>query len=423
MRVWIVTVGEPLPEKGAKDRLHRSGILAQYLVEQGHEVVWWGSAFDHFTKRHHYSTDTQIQVSDRFKMVLFHGDGYRRNVSFARMKDHRQVATKFAAAIEKEAHKPDVILTSFPTIELSAVSVRYGKRHGIPVVLDIRDLWPDIFLDAAPKAMGGLVRLALRSLFRQTEEAFEGCTGMIGISPGYIGWGLRYAGRDRKPSDALFPLGYKKPNVAAPLLEQAKSQLVGKGVDPARPIAWFVGTFGRTYDLAPVVETARRFAGQGRSDVQFVLSGSGEKEPAIREQAEGLSNVVLTGWVDAPQIAYLMRVARVGLAAYAAGAPQGLPNKFFEYLSAGLPILSSLEGEAAELLATHGCGVSYRAGDATDLASKLTKLLDDPHALREMASRGKALFDQAYSADVVYPQFVRYLEGTASKYGSATSIN
>lgn len=413
MRVWLVTIGEPLPGKDNKDRLHRSGVIAQYLLDQGHEVVWWGSAFDHFTKRHHYASDTELQISDRFRMVLFHGDGYRRNISFARMKDHRQIGRKFAQAIERETQKPDIVLTSFPTIELSALSVRYGKRHGVPVVLDVRDLWPDIFSNAVPKPMGGLVRFALRSLFRQTEEAFEGCTGLIGISPGYVDWGLRYAGRAKKPTDALFPLGYKKPHVDPARLQEAKARLVEKAVDPTRTIVWFIGTFGRTYDLAPVVETARRFQAEGRNDIQFVLSGSGENEAAIRAQAQGLENLVFTGWIDAAQIAYLMGVARVGLAAYASGAPQGLPNKVFEYLSCGIPLLSSLEGETAALIERYGCGVTYRAADARDLYLKLGQMLGNPQALEEMSRKGKALFDRAYCADVVYPQLVRFLEDTA----------
>jgi hypothetical protein len=51
MRVWLITVGEPLPLDGPGERMLRTGILAAFLAARGHEVVWWSSSFDHVRKR------------------------------------------------------------------------------------------------------------------------------------------------------------------------------------------------------------------------------------------------------------------------------------------------------------------------------------------------------------------------------------
>ncbi len=51
MRVWLLTVGEPLPTDGGSDRVWRTGFLARALADRGHEVVWWSSAFDPFRHR------------------------------------------------------------------------------------------------------------------------------------------------------------------------------------------------------------------------------------------------------------------------------------------------------------------------------------------------------------------------------------
>ena len=56
MKIWIVTIGEPLPIEKNK-RLHRSGILMTYLQRAGHEVVWWTSTFEHVSKVHIYKQD------------------------------------------------------------------------------------------------------------------------------------------------------------------------------------------------------------------------------------------------------------------------------------------------------------------------------------------------------------------------------
>jgi hypothetical protein len=52
MRLWLVTVGEPLPSDGPNERLLRTGIFSRFLAEQGHQVVWWTAEFDHVRKCH-----------------------------------------------------------------------------------------------------------------------------------------------------------------------------------------------------------------------------------------------------------------------------------------------------------------------------------------------------------------------------------
>ncbi len=409
MHFWIVTIGEPLPKEGASDRLHRSGMLSRYLTSHGHRVTWWGSTFDHFSKRHLYDKDSDFQITKDFRMVLFHGTGYKRNVSIQRMNDHRVVAKKFAAAVRQEKERPDVILCSFPTIELSKESVKYGKQRGVPVILDVRDLWPDIFVGAAPAPLRSMGKALLFPLFHQTRYSFRGCHGILGISPGYLDWALKYAGRLRRETDAVFPLGYKKSVEVGEISLGAASNLSGIGVDYSKLIIWFIGTFGRTYDLAPVIEVARRFSEEKRDGVQFVLSGSGEDDSKYRLLAEGMNNVVFTGWINEHQISQMMKVTCLGLAAYAAGAPQGLPNKLFEYLSAGIPIVSSLAGEAEEFLSRTKTGENYRAGDGGSLYETLVSLLKQPEMMKAMGNRGREIFEKEYSADVIYPRIIAHL--------------
>ena len=55
MKVWVITVGEPLPIDGRHERLYRSGILSQLMAAEGHDVTWWTSSFNH-TKRAQRST-------------------------------------------------------------------------------------------------------------------------------------------------------------------------------------------------------------------------------------------------------------------------------------------------------------------------------------------------------------------------------
>jgi glycosyltransferase involved in cell wall biosynthesis len=411
VRLWLITIGEPLPSDAHAVRLLRTGLLANLLVEQGHDVLWWSSTFDHQKKQHRSCRDAFLEIRPGLRIALLHSNAYRHNISVARIRNHRGVARKFARYAPAEA-PPDIILCSFPTIELSAAAIEYGRERGTPVVIDVRDLWPDIFLDHLPPAARRLGRLALRPFIAQTCFALENASGIVAMSDGCLRWGLDYAQRDPGPYDAVFPLGYPKPVVAPDEMRAAERTLRQRGVDPKKLICWYVGMFGKTYDLATVIHAARALACRGRHDIQFVLSGDGDQRERWAQLACGLQNVVFTGWADLPQIAHMMTIAHVGLAAVD-GVPQSLPNKLFEYFSAGLPVLSSLQGEAATLLAQHECGLTYAARDPSSFLKALQALVADEDGRRRLGRNAQRLFDLHYSADAVYSRMADFLTGVA----------
>jgi hypothetical protein len=328
----------------------------------------------------------------------------------------------FADRIRSEA-PPDIILTAWPTIELSTASVEYGIQMGIPVIVDVRDLWPDIFVEASGAWWRPLARVLLRPLVKRAKYVFRNCTGITGISPGYLKWALAYAGRTKRSMDVMFPLGYEKPRPAEDELVNARMELLETGVDPSKIICWFVGVFGTSYDLSTVIRSAAILDAKGDDRMQFVFSGRGEKGHEWRRQAEGLRNVVFTGHVDATKIFCMGEMATIGLAAYASAAPQGLPNKIFEYMAFGLPILSSLSGEAEHFLAEHQCGMTYKAQSPESLNALLAAMNGDEGRRKEYGDNGRKVYEQFYSSEKIYPVMADFLESVVSQTnGSAMSV-
>ncbi|HEU4654947.1 MAG TPA: glycosyltransferase family 4 protein [Steroidobacteraceae bacterium] len=412
MRVWLITVGEPLPLPGVVDRPWRTGLLAQLLVRRGHDVVWWTSTVDHFTKRYFVEKDCEIRVQERLLLRFLHGRLYKRNVSFSRLANHREIGAQFRRQIE-QADRPDVIVCSFPTIELSVEAVRYGRRHGIPVLLDIRDLWPDIFLDVMPKRLRSLGRLLMRRSFAEAQEALRGAKGLIGVSKRYLEWGLMKAGRTATALDQVFPLGYQMSEFNKSDEESLNDLLDSVRMQRGVPLAVFVGTFGRTYDLDTVIRAARILEKEDVK-VHFVLCGRGEHEDKWRNAARDLSNVSFSGWLNAGQLACLLQRADIGLAAYAPAAPQGIPNKVIEYMAAGIPLVSSLEGESAQIIADERCGLHYRARDEQELVVALRKLLASCELRKQMGAAARTVFSRTFSADAVYGAMAEHVEQVAS---------
>ncbi len=408
MNIWIVCVGEPLPVDEGGQRLLRAGMLTEALLSMGHEVTWWTSTFNHSSKRHRARRSQEMTSNEGVHLWLLHGIGYSMNIGLPRLVNHIQLAREFSRLAANE-RQPDLIFCCWPIIELGAAVVEYAESRSIPTILDVRDLWPDIFLEAVPSVLRPLAKLALVPYDRMTRSAFHRASGIVGISNGYLNWGLARAGRGRGPNDAAFPLGYREPDWSRASLADGKKYLQALGVDESRVVCWFLGSFGDTYDLEPVIRGARELQMRGLTKYQFVLSGEGQGRKRYEQLAAGLENVVFTGWLSADGIASMMRIARVAIAAYRKGAPQGLPNKIFEYMAAGLPILSSLEGECKLFLDENACGLSYPSGGVNDFLGVLMSLTENERLAGEMSANALKAFRQRYSASIIYPQIVEHM--------------
>lgn len=417
MRVWLVTVGEPLPIDGKGERLHRAGILADYLRRAGHEVVWWSSSFDHVRKRHRVDRYTAVTLENGVDLRLLHGCGYRRNISFDRIRDHRQIARQFAELAPLEP-KPDVMVTSFPTIELSVEAVRYGRRFDVPVVVDIRDLWPEIFLEVAPFWARPVANLLLQPLWRATREALSGADALTGNSPGFVAWGLRQANRPASMLDRHFPFGYVSEPLSAAEEAAAFAFWRAKGVSEAdeTSVVCFFGAFSGQFDMDTVVDAARVLMRAGRN-FQFVLCGSGERLEALRKRAGDLPNVIFPGWVGRAEIWALMKLSKFGLAPYKnhIGFTGNFPNKPIEYFSGGLPVISCLDGYLRDFLATNRCGLYYRPGDAEDLCAVLERAALSQSSWIEMSANAKKCFSEQFEANKVYGEMIAYLAEVSIK--------
>ena len=177
----MVTVGEPLPSVDAGNpRLLRTGVLAERLAGRGHEVDWWTSTFDHYRKRQRSPMDASY-LWRGINIRMLKSVGYRRNVSPRRFVEHFQIARKFALQVRR-GPRPDVILASLPTLELAVACVRFGREAGVPVLVDVRDLWPDAIIDLAPPSLRPLAGAMLWWMDSAAEEALRDCTGIIGVS-------------------------------------------------------------------------------------------------------------------------------------------------------------------------------------------------------------------------------------------------
>ena len=415
MRIWLVTVGEPLPVDPGPPRLMRTGLLAKTLASRGHQVLWWTSTFYHQQKQQRSHCDTDVCTNDGYRIKMLWGPSYRRNVSISRFANHLVVAKRFALNAAKE-DIPNLILCSLPTLELSIVATRYGKEHGVPVVLDIRDLWPDALREDLGEPLRWFAAPLLAYMRRQAKRACRAATAICASNPGFVEWGLKLAQREATDYDQAFPLGYSSEPPSESKLREAEAFWAEHGIGRDGVFtACFVGTMSRVAEIDTVVEAAKLLQSRGR-EVRFVLCGTGENLQRWQMMANGCRNVLFPGWVNAAQVWSLLRISQVGLVPYRSrwDFTLSMPNKPVEYLSAGLPIVSSLKGHLQKVLTSAKCGLHYENGDHEGLAAALSRLQDNPGELAEMARNATALYKEKYEAEKVYGDMSSHLEHIAS---------
>lgn len=414
MNIWLVKTGEPVPvDSTERLGLHRTGLMAKIFAAAGHEVTWFTSTFDRVERRNLFDEDQTIIPFPGVKIILIHSPGYKRSLSLGRVRDQRIVSKKFVRAMQAEA-RPDVIVCSFPTIELSKASVDFGNENGVPVVVDVRDMWPDIIVDSAPVMVRPFVKLMLRSMARDARAACAEATAITGITAPFVQWGLDRGNRLRTVLDRDFPLAQLRVCPSLDHLDEAGRFWDSLGImaDSKDFGVVFLGTLGHQFDVETILKAARTRELKS-SRFRFIICGDGDKLERYRRLVTGCHNVVFPGWIDLAQAHVLMRRCKVGI--------DPLPdrydflatinNKAIEYMSAGLPVVSSPEnGILCDLLRKHACGMSYAEGDVNGLALILLRLASDPQMLADLSANAVALFEQRFQAENVYTDFCAHLQ-------------
>jgi glycosyltransferase involved in cell wall biosynthesis len=181
----------------------------------------------------------------------------------------------------------------------------------------------------------------------------------------------------------------------------------------------FFGNLGHSFvpEFINVINAARKIKTKNYP-IRFIICGSGVNLNFYKKKSEGYSNIIFPGWINEAQIWTLLRMSSIGLLPYqnSKSFVISLPNKSIEYLSAGLPIISSLKGVLGDLLRNHNCGINYESENADDLTSILINLFNHPELLKEMSKNAYTLYKVKFVAEKVYSDMINYLELSVKNY-------
>jgi len=417
MHIWLIKEGEPLPcDEGEK--ILRVGMLAEELVAKGHNVVWWSSTFDHQRKMHRFKHDIELPLYEKGRLILLYSwITYNRNISPKRLIYHEILSYKFYKKAKDEAI-PDIILCALPAIQFVSKAIKYGKKHGVPIVIDVRDMWPDIFEMALPRILRPLSKWLLYPLNIITKKAFIGATGIIGTNSAFVKWGLIKAGRNAGKYDKHFFIGCKKRELDK---ESRQAEFVNwKSMSVSKNTfnVCFFGTMSKsTLDLDTLIDAANSILVE-YPDIRFVFCGDGDGLSKYKARAGKNKNIIFPGWIGWKKMQSLMEISKVGLYPYKniLNFKNNFSNKAIEYLSHSLPIISSLEGFSKDLILKNGIGAVYIEGNVESFIRIIKDLFNNKNKLEKMSLAAKQQFMRYFNANVVYPKIVDYLETLSNDY-------
>jgi glycosyltransferase involved in cell wall biosynthesis len=291
--------------------------------------------------------------------------------------------------------RPDTVVVSSPTFFSIGSAWLLARLHRARLVIEIRDLWPAIFVELGVLTNRRLIRL----LERIELAAYAAAEQVVVVSDGFranlIERGV--------PADKVhtirngvaldwFRLG------ALDLAErdEARARL---GAGPSDCLVLYAGTHGISHALPSVADAAALLS---RKPLHIAFVGDGADKPRLENRVAelGLDNVTLAGAVPPDQVPGLLEAADICLVPLR-DVPlfaSFIPSKMFEYLAAGKPVIGSVTGEAAQILKEAGA-VVVPPEDSKALAAAIAALAADPARRTAMGRQGRAyvarFFDRA----------------------------
>ncbi len=405
MNIWTIKEGEPLPIKECPGRQMRCGIISEMLSERGHDVTWWTSDFFHQTKTRLRNAETVIDLGDHYRLHMLHaGTIYKKNVSFQRIKYSEQLGKAFAKAAEKE-EQPDLIFCAFPLIDFAYEAVKYGKKKGVPVIVDVRDFWPDIFWDKYSKPIQVCAKIACRGLTKKTEYALKNATEVVGIIPKSIRFAKEH-GRFLLPEDRVYSLAYAENEYSQELYDQAYAFWERQGVYRNDSVVCWIGSIHETRtDFRLVLDVLAKYP-----RIKMVVCGDGPSTNDLRTHYAQYPNIVFPGFLDNVYLKALMNISSIGVIPIRDSAAfiDTLNNKAVEYMAGGLCIATSLSGLQKTIVEDNSLGFYF--SDSSEFEDKLMKHLSDQALLKKCKHNSRLYFENNFKSGKIYGELCDHFE-------------
>lgn len=304
----------------------------------------------------------------------------------------------------------DILFATSTPLTVAVPGILAKIFRGKSFIFEVRDLWPEL-----PRAMGVIRNPAVLWSMNVLEGlAYRCADACIGLAPGIVE-GIRKKSREKiirmipNASDLDLDLG---PENFPTELEKKLRSLDGKFK------CLFAGAHGIANGLDAVLDAAAELRRRGRDDIAFIFIGDGMRKASLvaRARAARLDNCIFWDPIPKRLLRQLQERVEVGLMILAnvpAFYNGTSPNKFFDYIASGLPVLINYPGWLAEFVEREGCGLVVTPENPPAFADAVEQLADRSDERKAMGIRARRLAERQFNRDVLAAQFVEFIESVA----------
>jgi glycosyltransferase involved in cell wall biosynthesis len=351
--------------------------LARHLVGRGHRVTVIGSRVSYLTgepaTRETAATFPGLTVRRVYSLPAWHRSFVLRVVSFFSF-----MCSSFVAGVSEP--QVDLLWATSPPLFQVFTAWILAKMKRIPMIFEVRDLWPYF-----AEAVGVLRQPVLIWLARGLEGFLYRRSDRIVVnSPGFIEH-VRRRGGERI---SLVPNG-----VDAEMFSGVDGTPFRRKHDlEGRFIVLYAGAHGLSNDLDVVLQAATRL--KDAPTICFVLVGDGKEKRRLIDQARR---------AELPNVVFLPPVAKMDMPGVLAAADVCLailkpieaykltyPNKVFDYMAAGRPVILAIDGVIRSVIEEAAAGIFVPPGDPAALAEAVRRIAAEPARLAAMGRAGQA---------------------------------
>lgn len=382
--------------------------LARYLARLGHQVTIIGSQVSYLTGtapgRRIPWVERQpggpgITILRTYTYPALHRSFVHRVISFLSF----MISSFFAGLQVKNVN---LVWGTSPPIFQGLTAWLLARLKRVPFLFEVRDLWPAFAVEVGVLQQPILIRaseMLERFLYRRADL-------VVVNSPGFVDH-VRARGAARVE---LLPNGAD----TAMFDPQADgSQLKQDWGLPGRFIALYAGAHGMSNDLSVLLQAADEL--RSHPEIAFVLLGDGKEKPVLRAMAAEmrLPNVIFLPPLPKNEMPLALAAADACIAILKPVPMYATvyPNKVFDYMAAGRPVILAIDGVIREVVEGSAAGIFVQPGNPQALAEAIQFLAAHQQESRNMGLKGRQVVEDRFDRPVLAGRLAQLMEQIANK--------
>lgn len=379
----------------------RSYEMARRFVKAGHRVIMITSDTD--------ANEGEDWYQEEIEGIEVHWlpIPYNNKMSYT---DRIKAFFKFALKAGKKAasFNADVIFATSTPLTIAIPAIKAKKKLKIPMVFEVRDLWPEL-----PIAMGALKNPVLRRAAKWLESyAYKNSEHIVALSPGMKEGVIENGYPSDKVSVIPNSCDINMFSISDDLGSEFRQQNDWLG---NRPLIVYAGTLGHINGVGYLVNVAEKMKAIN-SNVRFVIVGDGVEYDKVKSLAidKGVfeNNLYMLGNIPKKDMPNVLNAADLATSLFIDLEPMWVnsANKFFDALASGTPIAINYKGWQVDVLNQSGAGIVLHPKDFEQAAKDLLLLLNDRRKLKEMGENAKKLAIEKFNRDKLAKELLDVLE-------------